>query len=115
MSKLALLVASKKLVRSQFAAQQFPLLIFLCISPLIVSLRLGSRWCQGYKILIQFNRTLYIELAKIDQFSFFFACMKKSYMFLYLSNSIPFAIFIICFISDFNCSKSLIIYFYVSQ
>jgi len=38
MSKLALLVASKELVRSQFAVQQSPLLMFLCISPSIVSL-----------------------------------------------------------------------------
>jgi len=38
MSKLALLVASKELVRSQFAAQQSPLLMFLCTSPSIVSL-----------------------------------------------------------------------------
>lgn len=36
MSKLALLVALKKLVRSQFAAQQFSLFMFLCTSLSIV-------------------------------------------------------------------------------
>lgn len=49
--------------------------VFLCTSLSIVSLRLGSRCCQGYKILRQIT-----ESAKINRFSSF-SPYKKHYTF----------------------------------